>query len=46
MTPHVITRKKNGDMRSQFFLNKVEYNVPVPQDEFTPPPVHWDVNKK
>jgi len=46
MTPHVVTRKENGEMRSQFFLNKVEYNVPVPQDEFTPPPLHWDINKK
>lgn len=36
MTPMTITRYKNGEMASQRFLKKVEYNAPVSPELFDP----------
>jgi hypothetical protein len=35
-TPLTLTRYRNGDMVSQRFLTKVEYNVTIPPDSFNP----------
>jgi hypothetical protein len=34
MTPHSVTRTKNGDMTNQRFINEVQYNVPVADSLF------------
>ena len=34
MTPHSVTRTKNGDMTNQRFINEVQYNVPVADSIF------------
>jgi hypothetical protein len=34
MTPHSVTRTKNGDMTNQRFISEVQYNVPIADSMF------------
>jgi hypothetical protein len=34
MTPHSVTRTKNGDMTNQRFMSEVQYNVPIADTMF------------
>jgi len=45
-TPHVLTRTKNGDIVSQRFIKKVEYNPSFDEKLFSPPAVNYNKMKK
>jgi len=45
-TPHVLTRKKNGDIVSQRFIKKVEFNTVFDEKLFAPPTVNYNKMKK
>jgi hypothetical protein len=45
MTPHVVTRFRDGEMASQRFIKTVEYNLAIPDAKFTAV-VNYDRLKK